>query len=118
MKKNKRDIMNLLVILGIEVALVLLCKLGFGTFIIQGDYLSQHGVIPDIFRKEFYDTGKLLPDMIFQLGGGTNIYNLSYYGLLSPVILVSYLFPQLEMMTFMQLAAFVLFASTGILMYI
>lgn len=118
MKLNKRDILNLLIVFGIAVALVLVCKLGFGTFVIKGDYLFQHGVIPDAFRYEFYHTGKLLPDSIFQLGAGTNIYNFSYYGLLSPVILISYLFPGLKMMTFMQLASAVLFACTGLFMYI
>ena len=44
------------------------------------------------FRQLFYSTGKLLPNLAFNLGAGENLFNFAYYGLLSPVMLVSYLF--------------------------
>ena len=61
------------------------------------DWISQHSVIPDYFRQQFYDTGELFPEFAANLGGGQNIYNFSYYGLYSPVILLSYLLPFVKM---------------------
>lgn len=118
MKTNRKDLRNLFIILSIEMAMILIAILGYGTMIMEGDYLSQHGVFPDMFRQIFYETGNILQDNVFQLGGGQNIYNYSYYGLLSPIVLISYLFPTVNMMNFMQAASGILFISTGILMYI
>ena len=62
-----------------------------GVFGAKVDWISQHSVIPDYFRQQFYDTGELFPEFAANLGGGQNIYNFSYYGLFSPVVLLSYL---------------------------
>ena len=64
-----------------------------GVFGAKVDWISQHSVIPDYFRQQFYDTGELFPEFAANLGAGQNIYHYSYYGLYSPVILVSYLLP-------------------------
>ena len=53
------------------------------------DWINQHTVIPEYLRQTFYQTGKLLPNLSLNYGGGQNIYNFSYYGLLSPLILPS-----------------------------
>ena len=68
-----------------------------GVFGAKVDWISQHSVIPDYFRQQFYDTGELFPEFAANLGGGQNIYNFSYYGLYSPVILLSYLLPFVKM---------------------
>ena len=68
-----------------------------GVFGAKVDWISQHSVIPDYFRRQFYDTGELFPEFAANLGGGQNIYNFSYYGLYSPVILLSYLLPFVKM---------------------
>ena len=54
--------------------------LRWGVFGAKVDWISQHSVIPDYFRKQFYETGKLFPEFAMNLGGGQNIYNYSYYG--------------------------------------
>ena len=64
-----------------------------GLFGAKVDWVSQHSVLPDYFRRQFYETGNLFPEFAANIGGGQNIYNFSYYGLLSPVILPSYLLP-------------------------
>lgn len=66
------------------------------------DWISQSSVIPDYFRQKFYETGNLLPDFAQNLGAGQNIYYFSYYGLLNPIILISYLFPNLSMAAYIQ----------------
>ena len=51
--------------------------LRWGVFGAKVDWISQHSVIPDYFRKQFYATGKLFPEFAMNLGGGQNIYNYS-----------------------------------------
>lgn len=81
------------------------------------DWLSQHSVIPEYFRQSFYETGNLVPNLAFNLGGGQNIFNYSYYGLLSPIVLVSYLLPFIDMTTYTCLSSIILYILTGILFY-
>lgn len=81
------------------------------------DWISQHSVLPEYFRNMFYETGRLVPNFSFNLGAGQNIYNYSYYGLLSPVILISYLLPFIKMTTYIQIASIVLYILFGILTF-
>lgn len=79
---------------------LLLCWLFVGQYGIFGskvDWISQHSVIPDYFRQQFYETGNLFPEFAMNLGGGQNIYYFAYYGLYNPVILISYLLPFVKM---------------------
>ena len=66
--------------------------LRWGVFGAKVDWISQHSVIPDYFRKQFYETGNLFPEFAMNLGGGQNVYNYSYYGLYSPLFLLPYAF--------------------------
>ena len=81
------------------------------------DWESQHWIIPEYFRNLFYETGDLFPSFAFNLGGGQNIYNLSYYGLLSPLILLSYLFPSVAMVNYIQVLMILVVIASIILMY-
>ena len=74
--------------------------LRWGVFGAKVDWISQHSVIPDYFRKQFYETGNLFPEFAMNLGGGQNIYNYSYYGLYSPLFLLSYALPFVKMSTY------------------
>lgn len=64
------------------------------------DWANQHFSLPEYIRTLFYDTFDLLPDYAFNLGSGQNIYYIAYYGLLSPIILISYFLPFIDMMDF------------------
>lgn len=75
-------------------------KFLFGSSI---DWESQHYLIPEYFRNLFYQTKDLLPDFASHLGGGQNIYYFSYYGLLNPFILLSYLLPFIKMVDYIQM---------------
>ena len=66
---------------GITVAACWFFAGRYGVFGANMDWISQHSVIPDYFRKQFYETGNLFPEFAMNLGGGQNIYNYSYYGL-------------------------------------
>lgn len=99
---------------------VFLCWLFTGQndiFGAQTDWISQHSVIPDYFRQQFYDTGKLIPEFAPNLGGGQNIYNFAYYGLLSPLILPSYLLPFVKMEDYIMAVSIVGIAASVCLLY-
>ena len=42
--------------------------LRWGVFGAKVDWISQHSVIPDYFRKQFYETGNLFPEFAMNLG--------------------------------------------------
>ena len=69
------------------------------------DWGGQHYVFPDYFRKLFYETGNLFPSFAPNIGCGENIYYFSYSGLFSPIIMLSYLFPFVEMSLYIQLVS-------------
>ncbi len=81
------------------------------------DWESQHAAIPEYFRMLFYKTHDLLPDFAFNLGSGQNIYNFSYYGLLSPIVLFSCLLPFVKMIDYLVLSSIVVVIASGILFY-
>lgn len=81
------------------------------------DWISQHSVLPDYFRRQFYATGNLFPEFAANIGGGQNIYHFSYYGLLSPVVLLSYLFPFIKMPDYLMGAQMVSLVSSVLLLY-
>lgn len=89
----------------------------FGIFGSNVDWISQHSVIPDYFRKQFYETGELFPEFAANIGGGQNIYHFSYYGLFSPVILISYLFPSVKMGDYLMGASIVSLTASAELLY-
>lgn len=81
------------------------------------DWISQHVVFPEYLRTLFYDTGELFPNFAPHIGAGQNIYVLSYYGLLNPIIMLSYLFPQVSMVDYIITINYVLFLCTGLFFY-
>lgn len=89
----------------------------YGTFGSDVDWLNQHSVFPDYFRRRFYQTGQIFPSLALQLGGGENIYRNSYYGLFSPVYLFSYLLPFVKMSDYVIAASMINIALSVILMY-
>ena len=82
------------------------------------DWVSQHITIPDYFRTLFYQTKDLFPDFAFNLGSGQNIYNLSYYGFLSPIILISYLLPFIKMSTYIVISTIITCLISSYLIYL
>ena len=99
---------------------LLLCwlfVLQYGIFGSRVDWVSQHSVLPDYFRQRFYATGNLFPDIAWNLGGGQNIYNFSYYGLFSPIILFSYLLPFVPMDLYIMISSMAAYGVSAVLFY-
>ncbi|MDD2980940.1 MAG: YfhO family protein [Hespellia sp.] len=82
------------------------------------DWISQHSVFPDYFRKLYYQTGNLLPSYAAEIGGGQNIWNFAYYGLYNPLFFMSYLFPWMKMSVYMQLISILGQMADGILCFV
>lgn len=114
MSSNKKNYF-IIVLYGLILTAILL-----GTNHLYGsniDWLTQHTVIPEYFRNLFYETGKFIPNLAFHLGAGQNIFHYSYYGLLSPIILLSYFFPFVSMTSYIMVASILLYLLSGVLFY-
>ncbi|MBQ2987100.1 MAG: YfhO family protein [Tyzzerella sp.] len=98
--------------------LILGLLLGFGNlFGSRVDWLGQHIVFPDTFRQAFYESGQLIPNFLFSIGGGQNVFNFIYYGFLSPGILLSYLLPFVDMTTYIIVLSILSYLASGVLVY-
>ena len=117
LKKYKNDILIILLFSVIYIGIALILTHGKYVFAAVTDFPMQHYVFPEYFRNLFYETKDLLPDFTLNIGGGQNIYNFAYYGLLNPYILLSYLLPMVPMITYIQVSVIVLLIVSIILMY-
>ena len=117
MKNNKKDFIYLTALVLTFLVLVF--------FYIKRTYLYgattdwyQHNIsIPEYFRTLFYSSKDLFPDLALNIGSGQNIYNLSYYGLLNPIILLSYLFPHISMLNYLTFTTILIVLISTIMMY-
>lgn len=98
------------------LAATLIVEPGF-VFGSKTDWINQHTTFPEYFRQLFYTNKNLLPNFAPHIGAGQNIFNFSYYGLLNPIILISYLFPKLEMTTYIMITNILLFITSTLLLY-
>lgn len=117
LSKHKNDIINILTLIIISLVTILVLVNFTNFFGSKKDWISQHIMFPDYLRKLFYDTGDIFPNFAFNLGGGQNIYNISYYGLFNPIILISYLLPFVSMITYIQFSMIICLIVSIILMY-
>ena len=116
MDKAKRYIPYLL----LTALTLFFCRMFVGRYGIFGakvDWFSQHSVLPDYFRQQFYATGKLFPEFAANLGGGQNIYHFAYYGLYSPLILSSYLLPFVKMSDYIMAVSVTGLTASVLLFY-
>ncbi len=118
-KYDKKDYINLAILIIfflVFITILILCTKNsiYGSKL---DYVDQHYMIPEYFRTLFYSSKKLFPTFALNLGMGQNIYNFSYYGLYSPIILLSYLLPFIRMSTYIQITSIVCIIIDIILFY-
>lgn len=82
------------------------------------DWFNQHTVFPEYFRNLFYETGNLIPNFAFNLGSGQNIFNFSYYGLLNPIVLISYFLPFIDMTIYLEIVNVIMIIVSVLLCFI
>ena len=114
MKKKDKVLITILGILPILFAGIVSTYAIFGSKL---DWLSQHISIADYFRQNFYATHQIFPDQFKNLQAHTNAFAFSYYGILRPDVLISYLFPSLPVKYFVIGYAVLLWSMIGILCY-
>lgn len=106
------------IILILTIVLIIFISTRFtNVFGSNTDWLNQHTIIPEYFRQTFYQTGSLIKNLALNYGAGENIFNFSYYGLLSPIILPSYLFPNLSMTTYITIVNIIILFASSLLFY-
>lgn len=109
---KKRDTFYITILLLLPILFVL-CVSTYSMYGSKLDWLSQHVSLADYFRQ----TKQLLPDSFANLQGQTNAFSFSYYGLLRPDVLISYLFPNVPTSFFIISYATLLWSFTGGLCY-
>ena len=117
MKNHKKDIIYISILV---LTFIVLSVFTIGHTYMYGsslDWYAQHISIPEYFRTLFYNTKDILPDFALNIGNGQNIYNFSYYGLLSPYILISYLLPMFNMSNILIVLTILSVIASTILMY-
>lgn len=112
-----RDFIYLGIITIAFIGLVLFLTNGMYLYGSTLDWYAQHISIPEYFRTLFYDTKDLFPDFAANIGAGQNIYNFSYYGFLSPIVLISYLLPKVSMTTYMIISTIISVIISTYLIY-
>ena len=103
-KLNNKDIYALGGIILLSAGLMIACVCRGVVYGSTMDWSSQHYPIPEYFRTLFYSTHDPFPSYAANLGAGESIYSLSYYGLYSPIILLSYLLPFVPMGYYMMMS--------------
>lgn len=113
-KTTKIHLLLLVVFSLIQVIIITKFQYVFGSNL---DWMKQHITFPNYFRNLFYETGDLFPNLALHLGGGQNIFYFAYYGLFSPIILLSYLFPFIPMGIYIMISSILLIIISVILFY-
>lgn len=116
-KRKKAFDTNYLILIILSILLILLVIPDNSIFGSSIDWSTQHIIFPDYFRKLFYKTLNFFPSFALSIGAGQNIYNFSYYGFLSPLLLISYLLPFISMKDYIIGLNCLMFISIGLLAY-
>lgn len=116
-KFSKKDYLNITILTLFVIAIVLILTRGKYLYGSTTDWKDQHYLLAEYFRNMFYATGKLIPELALNIGGGQNIFNFAYYGLLNPIILVSYLLPFIDMMHYVMISSILIVIISIILFY-
>lgn len=116
-KVKKQNIFAYLLFLIIIVGMYILLTYNGNIYGSTIDWQNQHYLIPEYLRNLFYDTKDLLPNFAPNLGGGQNIYYVAYYGLFNPIILISYLLPNISMINYIIFSSLIIIYVSTILLY-
>lgn len=113
-KQTKIHIALLILFCIIQIIVITKFQFVFGSNV---DWMKQHIVFPDYFRKLFYQTGNLFPNFAPHLGAGQNIFYFAYYGLYNPIIMISYLLPFVPMDIYIMISSIICVILSVILCY-
>lgn len=112
---NKKDFIYLAISIISFILLVLLVT--DSTFLYASSTNLEYINISNYLRNTFYETKEFLPDFALSINNGINIYNLVDYGLLNPIVLLSYIFPFISMTNYIIISTIILVIISTILLY-
>lgn len=113
----KKNYLNYLLLIVFCLFLLMITKDSSFLFGSTTDWWNQHVSFAEYFRNLFYETNDLFPNLALHLGAGENIFHFSYYGLFSPWLFLSYLFPNVSMASFIQIMNMLFYTLSVLLMY-
>ena len=116
-KERKIDFINLITLYVLFFVMYLIITRFSFIYGSIKDWNCQHWVFPEYFRNLFYENHNLFPDYAFNIGSGQNIYNFAYFGLLNPIVLISYLLPFISMRTYIIISSIFMLLFGTTLMY-
>lgn len=116
-KFKKQDYINILILCLMYAFIIILITRGKFMYGSKTDWDIQHWAFPEYFRNLFYETKNLIPNFAPNIGGGQNIFYFAYYGLLSPIVLLSYLFPKVAMYDYITITSILVVILSVILFY-
>ena len=116
-KERKIDFINLITLYSLFFIMYLIITRFSFIYGSIKDWNCQHWVFPEYFRNLFYENHNLFPDYAFNIGSGQNIYNFAYFGLLNPIVLISYLLPFVGMRTYIIMSSIFMLLFGTTLMY-
>ncbi len=114
--KKQKEVRRVILLFFIALLISFVATFPF-SFASQVDWISQHTVFPEYFRTLFLKTGTLLPTFAFHIGGGQNLFYFSYYGLLAPWVLLSYVFSFVPMKLYVSVFFLFSYSFDGLLCY-
>lgn len=114
-QNNKQIIVEILIFSLIVISLYIIMNImGYTTGRNSSDFLNQHIRFIDYLRNSFWSTKDLLPQATFNFGSSQSMANLFYYGQYNPLVMLSYLFPGISTMYWLQIMNITLIISTFI----
>lgn len=113
--KNELIVLFSSTIMGLIIVLLMLANNGvFGS---NEDWINQHVILADFIRQDFFNTGNIFPDYTLLLGGGINYSDISYYGIMRPEIIISFLFPFIPTYQWIVGSSILIYILTALVCY-
>ncbi|MFQ6792638.1 MAG: YfhO family protein [Thomasclavelia sp.] len=95
--KKKQVVYSIIFLICLTLVMIFIITPSSCIFGSNTDWFSQHVNLADYLRQTMLENKTLFPNFAFNIGAGENIYNISYYGLFRPDILIGCLIPGIAM---------------------
>ena len=110
--KNKKNLLYITLTIIVSLLIMLTISIYNST-----NYLKEEISTIEYIRTLYYNNFNLIPDFATNLKNGISTYSLIEYGFLSPIVLISYLLPFLNIKVYLNIISFILLIIISILVY-
>lgn len=103
---NRRQVINSLIAMGLYIAFLIVIFFLFDATLgkMESDFLSQHTKFIDYFRRNYWASGDLFPQLSMNYGLGQSFAIFFYHGLYNPFIMLSYVLPPVNPIYILELS--------------